>query len=198
MANNNKKISRRSLLISIVFHLLVVLIIVISFKQSARIFIAGNKPSQVINAYLPSVHALKVMTAKHDKVKIKRVSHPAITAIEKPESAKHPAQKVDTQKMVGQKLDPLIALLHVAIEQHERYPQSALEMGRAGRVTVEFRLFQDGSITDLKVLKASGTISLDQAALSAVKAAAPFKQVKQYLQGPKTFTLDIVFEPRAI
>lgn len=203
MSLNNKKVnlgvlfSERSpaLLLSIALHLLVVLIIIISFKQSARIFIAGSKPASVINAYLPNVHAFRVMEAKNNlKVKIVKQER-NIQGLEN--TSKHLAQKISNQKLQGQKIDPLIALLHMAIEQHEHYPQSALEMGRAGRVTVEFRLFPEGNIADLRILKTSGTVALDQAALAAVQAATPFKPAQQYLQRPKVFTLDIVFESTA-
>ncbi len=98
-----------------------------------------------------------------------------------------------TSNKNGEKIDTLLALLHDAIQKQQHYPASALEMERQGRVTVSFTLFTNGMIRDLRIIKSSGTASLDAAALAAVNQAAPF-QINNYLSASRAFTLDVVFE----
>jgi TonB family protein len=88
----------------------------------------------------------------------------------------------------------LVAMLHAAIEQTQRYPASAEEMEREGRTTLAFTLFSNGSIQNLKILSSSGTQSLDYAALAAVNEAVPFQQVGRYLQGAQDYQVDVVFK----
>lgn len=94
----------------------------------------------------------------------------------------------------GQPIERLLALLHDAIQKQQHYPPSAFEMERQGRVTVKFILFPTGFVRDLRVVKSSGTKSLDDAALSAVKDALPFSQVEHFLTASREFSIDIVFE----
>jgi protein TonB len=54
------------------------------------------------------------------------------------------------------------------------YPPQARRNGIAGRVVVEFVLLADGGIRDLVLLAGSGFPVLDDAALAAVRAAAPY------------------------
>lgn len=88
----------------------------------------------------------------------------------------------------------LMALLHAAIQEQQQYPANALEMEREGKITLSFIVYKDGTIANLKILKSSGTSSLDNAALAAVQKAAPFKNVSKYVQEPQACQLDVVFE----
>lgn len=100
----------------------------------------------------------------------------------------------DGQHMV----DALLALLHAAIQEKQQYPHSALQMGREGRVTLAFVLHKNGAISNLRIAKRSGTASLDQAAIEAVNAAAPFHVAKKYLDKSvelaQAYQVDVVFE----
>lgn len=102
----------------------------------------------------------------------------------------HTTQPTPNSKPVPE----LVALLHAAIEQTQRYPASAEEMGREGRTTLAFTLFSNGTIQNLKILSSSGTQSLDYAALAAVNEAVPFQQVGRYLQGAQDYQVDVVFK----
>jgi protein TonB len=55
------------------------------------------------------------------------------------------------------------------------YPSRARQRGISGRSDVVFTINTDGSISDLGVRATSGSEILDNAALEAVKRAAPFK-----------------------
>ncbi len=102
--------------------------------------------------------------------------------------------KSSAAKSSGQQTEALLALLHDAIQKQQHYPTSAMEMEREGRVTVKFMLFADGTIREARVVKSSGTNSLDEAALIAVHQAAPFNEANRYLNAPREFSIDVVFE----
>jgi protein TonB len=55
------------------------------------------------------------------------------------------------------------------------YPPRARRFGWAGKVLVAFTLLADGSIRDLRILERSGFEALDEAAVDAVRRAAPFR-----------------------
>jgi TonB family protein len=57
-----------------------------------------------------------------------------------------------------------------------------------------FTLHQNGTINHPRILHSSGTQSLDLAALEAVKRAAPFQHVEQYLKESRAYQIDVVFQ----
>ncbi len=94
----------------------------------------------------------------------------------------------------GEKIAELLRRLHVAIQQHQHYPASALQMHKQGKVTLSFMLLTNGYINNLTLLKSSGVQSLDEAALTAVRDAVPFLGLESYLAKAKTFSIDVVFD----
>ncbi len=67
-----------------------------------------------------------------------------------------------------------VALIRARIERAKRYPLAAREMGLQGETTLRFVLSPKGELRKLQLLRSSGVQILDQAALEAVKKAAPF------------------------
>jgi len=57
-----------------------------------------------------------------------------------------------------------------------KYPAGARKAGVQGAVQVAFTIGRDGGVSDLEVRKSSGHDALDQAALEAVRKAAPFRK----------------------
>lgn len=95
----------------------------------------------------------------------------------------------------GQQSSELIALLHAAIQAQQRYPESALQMEREGTATIAFMMHLDGAVSQVRVIRSSGTESLDHAALSAVMNAAPFKIAAKHLPpSQQEYKIDVVFE----
>jgi TonB family protein len=94
----------------------------------------------------------------------------------------------------GQETEELLARLHAAIQQQQQYPVNAQQMNRQGRATITFTLYKNGQVSHVSLVKSSGTESLDEAALAAVRDAAPFQQIEKYLQDKKEFSIDVVFE----
>lgn len=69
-------------------------------------------------------------------------------------------------------------LVSQRIKKTKRYPALALDAGIEGRVVVRFTILKDGTLDqDLQMVKSSGTEILDNAALAAIKAAAPFPAI---------------------
>jgi len=87
----------------------------------------------------------------------------------------------------------LSKLLHAAVNRHKRYPHIALRMRREGTATVLFELRPDGSLLSPRVTGSSGHPLLDRSALRAVAAIAPFGPAGEYLDAPRQFSIDVVF-----
>ncbi len=101
-----------------------------------------------------------------------------------------------TKRVMGtpsSSFNELVSLLHQQIQARQIYPPQALEMNQTGRVVVAFLLTPNGMASDIHLVKSSGNANLDNAALSAVKAATPFQGVAHYLQTSEHFQIDIVF-----
>lgn len=60
------------------------------------------------------------------------------------------------------------------IEQEWRYPLLAQERGLTGKLVIEFAIRQDGRLGRLRLADSSGISILDDAALQAVRRAAPY------------------------
>jgi protein TonB len=67
-----------------------------------------------------------------------------------------------------------VASLSASIGRALVYPSLARRRGWEGVVRLSFTLFADGTLAGLAVVASSGHDLLDQAALAAVRAAAPF------------------------
>lgn len=60
------------------------------------------------------------------------------------------------------------------IEREWRYPLLAQERGLTGKLVIEFAIRQDGGLTRLHLADSSGVSILDDAALEAIRRAAPY------------------------
>ena len=54
---------------------------------------------------------------------------------------------------------------------HRTYPEMARELGRQGTVVVQITVDPDGSVRDVKLIRGSGSESLDRAAQALVRNA---------------------------
>ena len=68
-----------------------------------------------------------------------------------------------------------------AIEIVWQYPELALRYGLQGRLLLEFSILGNGEIESAKIIRSSGSNLLDEEALRAVKAAAPFGPIPSWL-----------------
>src|SRR5512143_3539971 len=65
--------------------------------------------------------------------------------------------------------------LKIKVESMLRYPELAAMSGYQGTLYIKFDIMKDGSLSNLELLKSSGYKILDDEALRAIRASAPFQ-----------------------
>lgn len=68
------------------------------------------------------------------------------------------------------------------IEQQWEYPEVALRYGLQGRLSLEFTIGGSGQLEQLRLIRSSGSQVLDEEALRAIKAAAPFPPIPSWIR----------------
>ncbi len=79
------------------------------------------------------------------------------------------------------------------IRKHWKYPEAAKALGLEGGLTVQFYVFEDGSLGEIKVTQSSGIPILDHGVVKAVKHAAPFDPLPRFLK-KKQVAVNLRFE----
>ena len=88
-----------------------------------------------------------------------------------------------------------LAAIRKRIERFQRYPRFARENGVEGTTTVRFTLSNDGHLAELAISVSSGAKTLDDAALTAIRDAAPFAPFPKGQRGTKLrIQLPVVFQ----
>ena len=177
---------------SILFHALVMVMAGMYFDFSKTPPMVGDALTTTVHSYLYHDVTPKPVRAEvaEDKGKIKIQSRPRQDKAENTTQ-----QRINSQGgSKGQHSNELLEMLHAAIQSKQHYPLVAQQMERQGRVTVKFNLQTNGTVGQLRIVKSSGTASLDQAALAAVQEAVPFPHVDKFLHAPDEFSVDVVFE----
>ncbi|MEE9144863.1 MAG: energy transducer TonB [Candidatus Binatia bacterium] len=72
-----------------------------------------------------------------------------------------------------------------AIERTWKYPELAKRNGLEGKLILEFTVLADGILEGSRITRSSGISVLDQEALRAVKAAAPFRPIPPWIGGSR-------------
>jgi protein TonB len=87
------------------------------------------------------------------------------------------------------------SMVRMKIESRKRYPLPARRSHLEGKVVVRFTILADGSIRGLELARACPHQRLNEAALKAVRSAAPFtKPPLKLFNGPVPVEIGIVFE----
>ncbi len=68
------------------------------------------------------------------------------------------------------------------IEANWEYPELALRYGLQGKLSLEFTIGARGQLGRARVLRSSGSKLLDEEALRAIKAAAPFPPIPSWIE----------------
>ncbi|MEW5839278.1 MAG: energy transducer TonB [Pseudomonadota bacterium] len=90
--------------------------------------------------------------------------------------------------------DAYKALLRNRVDAHKQYPRLSRRMGEEGRVVVEFSVSASGEVSGLRIKSGSGSERLDEAALQAVRDAAPFPPFPEGVRRTEwSFSLPLVF-----
>ena len=78
---------------------------------------------------------------------------------------------------------------------HEwEYPDAAAKEGLAGRLFVNFVILKDGTLEDVTLIRSSGYPMLDNAAISAIRLAAPFYPFHKSFGSLEKITVNASFE----
>jgi len=86
-------------------------------------------------------------------------------------------------------------MVRMKIEGNKKYPVVARKRQVEGRVKVRFVIESDGTVSDLVLSEGSRHAMLDEAALEAVRASAPFPPPPRRLfSGPVSLEVSILFE----
>jgi protein TonB len=127
---------------------------------------------------------------------MERVSTPEIPeASGVPATDWHPQALADTGSGDFGTSRDYLDLIRLRIESKKKYPRSAKERNRQGRVTVRFTILKNGAAEKIQVWKSSENRALDGAALQAVRDAAPFPPPPgRFFSGDVPVELTIVFE----
>lgn len=83
----------------------------------------------------------------------------------------------------------VLAAIRAKILAKQKYPGEARRNGEKGTVKVGFKISLEGAVQALRVLKSSGSAALDDAALAAVRAAAPLPYFPQSIALPLEYRL---------
>lgn len=79
--------------------------------------------------------------------------------------------------------------IHAAVERHRRYPRMARRRGLEGTVLLSFQVGRAGGVKQVKILRSAGAL-LDEAALEALRRAAPLPYFPGPIRLPVVFSLE--------
>lgn len=110
---------------------------------------------------------------------LKELLPPAIwsPSIEQPNNKEGPV-RLDTREP---KYVSYFTSIKRAIEHVWEYPESALRLGLQGKLVMEFTISGDGRLEGTRLIRSSGFSVLDQEAVRAVQAAAPFHAIPPWI-----------------
>jgi TonB family protein len=69
-----------------------------------------------------------------------------------------------------------------SIESQWQYPEIALRYGLQGKLSLEFTIAGNGRLEQLRLIRTSGSQLLDEEAIRAIKAAAPFPPIPPWIK----------------
>jgi periplasmic protein TonB len=80
-----------------------------------------------------------------------------------------------------------------SIEFVWEYPEAALRYGLQGKLLLQFTILDSGELESMQIVRSSGSNVLDNEALRAMKAAAPFRPIPPWIDR-KRLTITASFE----
>lgn len=197
---------RISIIVSVALHFVLIslyFIIDLHHRNSAE-----PMPGRFISTYIQntahtsvlSTHSTIRFKAKNqgklekNRKEIKPFQPIKMTTKDAQPNAAHPRTQTNTGQGGIAPLPKLLELIHNAIQDHQHYPEEATDADEVGTATIGFFLQPNGQIEHLTLLHSSGYDCLDQAALTAVNQAAPFKQAEYYMKKGTQIEIHITFQ----
>jgi protein TonB len=81
------------------------------------------------------------------------------------------------------------------LERYRRYPKEASETGISGVVYLSFRMSRDGSVRNINVVRSSGHVVLDEAAVETIRRAQPLPRIPLSMSNFVTIEIGLDFKP---
>ncbi len=88
-----------------------------------------------------------------------------------------------------------VTKIRLSIESEWQYPQAALRYGLQGKLALVFTILGNGQLEGLRLVRSSGSTVLDEEALRAIKAAAPFPPIPPWIK-PNPLAISATMEYR--
>ena len=110
---------------------------------------------------------------------------------EAPEESPTPPPSGTTTISAGKVADYYLTMLQGKITRNWKQTSARFAAGKALTARVSFTVLSDGSITNLRLARSSGWTTVDQSALQAVRASAPFAGLPPTYSGDR---LDVTID----
>ena len=165
-------------------------------RPRVRPKVPASQKSFQQDVYVPVPESVPKVPADHYSRKIDSI-HPILEDI--PKDIKPNIHEISLPEVVetggfGSRMDYL-DMVRLKIESRKAYPESAQQRNIEGLVVVEFVIGSAGGVSGLKVTSGSGYLSLDNAAILAVKKASPFSSPPaKFFNNPVRVKVPIMFE----
>jgi protein TonB len=88
-----------------------------------------------------------------------------------------------------------VGKIRQSIESEWQYPEMALRYGLQGKLALEFTILGNGQLEGLRLIRSSGSSLLDDEAMRAIKAAAPFPPIPPWIR-PNPLRISATMEYR--
>jgi protein TonB len=155
------------------------------------------KHLKVVESPIPSFKPVKMVSLERtlSDTLIERLSMPEMFTVSNVSIAALNFEKITAASEFYTSPKNYLEMVKLKIERNKRYPENARNRQIQGEVTLRFVITPLGNIKAIEMVKKSGYRSLDEAAVNAVKGAAPFPEPpKQFFKGSITMVITISFE----
>ena len=136
----------------------------VAMVQGASHFKAHKTPKLVARS------STSTSTSKESKSRITPVltgmKHASLSLPSTPRRVPNIVDKGAVKGYIGQ--------IQRIIENAKRYPEASRKAGREGKVKIQFTIFRDGKVDNIKLLTQTPYPNLNREAMNAVKRSAPF------------------------
>lgn len=195
---------RKSFLLSIICHIALLIFFYKSIFlrpigmhhamiEHAYLFNAKNNNDDMhLTAHTKIEESLKAIQVRSIE-RIKKTSHSINQQIASQLKITPSVVQAENHLMLGIR-SLLLEEIHDDIAHHLMYPDSAVSLDLSGIVMLKFLMLPTGVISQVTVVRSSGSFILDDAARSTLYAISPFKPAQHYLHEPDYFTIPVVFE----
>ena len=99
----------------------------------------------------------------------------------------------EKQGSASPELQELSMYLYRKIARHAHYPSDVSRLSESPQVLLQFVVYPDGHVSGAHVIRSSGSVAIDSAALKALHQSLPFNQAARWLHQPQSCQLMIHF-----